>query len=196
MDIVVLDALNPFGNGYLLPRGILRERVSSLKRAQMIVLTKTNLPGAQTELIRRRIGQVAPHVLIVESIHKCCGLVDVFSKSAFDHYHLKGVSVVAFCGIADPHSFKHTLNDAGFNLTRIFEFMDHHVYDVQDLTQIRRYALDHDVKVIITTHKDAVKIKDHNRFFEGFHVYYLQVELEMTYGKNVFVERISSFVRH
>ena len=80
-------------------------------------------------------------------------------------------------------------------MANVFVFMDHHVYTAEDMTMIRRFAQDHQVAIVITTHKDAVKLSSFEEFWQGFKLYYLQVELEITYGKNVFLERIMSVVR-
>ena len=196
LDIVAVDAVNPFGNGWLLPRGILREPPRALQRAQIIVLTKTDHPRADVQALRGRLAGLNPQALIVESRHACAGYVDVFTKKAHDLYHLKGVSVVAFCAIADPNSFRQSLQEAGFNVANIFVFMDHHVYTQEDLDPVRNFAMDHHIQMILTTHKDAVKIQPFQAFWQGYRLYFLQVELEITHGKNVFIERIVSAVRH
>ncbi|MBI4308888.1 MAG: tetraacyldisaccharide 4'-kinase [Candidatus Omnitrophica bacterium] len=196
LDIVAVDAVNPFGNGRLLPRGILREPLSALKRAQIIVLTKTDRAQAKTPELRTRLQDINPQALIVEARHACAGCMDVFTHKAYDPYHLKGVSVAAFCAIADPDSFRQSLQDAGFNVVNLFVFMDHHLYTKKDLAMVRKFALDHDVQIIMTTHKDAVKMQSFQEFWQGYRLYFLELELEITHGKNVFIERIVSAVRH
>jgi tetraacyldisaccharide 4'-kinase len=193
LDIVAVTATNPFGNGQMLPRGTLREPVDGLKRAQVVVITKSE--QGETSGLRSALQKINPQLLIAESKHVCSGCVDVYGQKPVDHYHLKGVSVVAFCGIADPESFRHSLHDAGFNVVNVFVFMDHHVYSEADLGLVTRYAREHDISVIMTTHKDAVKMPAFQKSWQGFKLYYLQVELEITYGKNIFLDRIISTVR-
>lgn len=196
LDIVTVDAADPFGNGFLLPRGILREPPDGLKRAHIIVLTRTDNPKARVEELRKRLSEINPQALIVQSRHACAGCVDVYQKTAFDLAHLKGVSVVAFCAIADPESFRRSLQEAGLNAANVFVFMDHHAYTPEDMAMVRKYAQENNIQMVVTTHKDAVKIQPFREFWEGYKVYYLQVELEITHGKNVFIDRIVAAVRH
>ncbi len=194
LDIVAVDAVNPFGNGHMLPRGILREPLNALLRAGIIVLTKTDQPRADTAALHQRLEKLAPKALVVESRHTAAACVEVYTRSGQDVSHLKGVRVVGFCGIADPASFRHSLHEAGFDVANVFVFMDHHVYTEEDMAMVRRYALDHDIQMIVTTHKDAVKIGKFQGFWEGFKVHYLQLELEIVQGKNAFIEGILSVV--
>jgi len=196
LDIVAVDAANPVGNGHLLPRGILREPLDGFKRAQVIVLTKADSPQADATALHERLQKLNPKALVAESRHACTGCVDAFEKIPYDHHHLKGVSVAAFCAIADPESFRRSLQEAGFHIANLFVFMDHHAYTPEDMAMVRKFVQDHDVQIVLTTHKDAVKIQPFKEFWQGFKVYYLQVEVEITHGKNVFIERIVSAARH
>ena len=196
LDVAVIDAVNPFGNGHLLPRGVLREPLSALKRAQIMVLTKTDHPKANPEDLRRKLYSINPQALIVESRHVSRHCVDVYQKTVYDLSHLSGLSVVGFCAIGDPNSFRQNLEETGLKVANIFGFMDHHVYTEQDLAMVRRWAQDNSVQVVVTTHKDAVKLAAFEKFWQGFRVYYLQIELEITHGKNVFLDRIVSAAGH
>lgn len=190
LDIVAVNAANAFGNGQLLPRGILREPKTVLARAQIFVLTKTDNADSKVGPLCQELKQLNPSALIAQSRHAGRFCVDVYGKTIYDLSHLKGLSVVGFCGIADPGSFRRNLDEAGLNALNIFVFMDHHVYTEEDLAQVRRYAQDHRTQVIVTTHKDAVKLQGFGPFWQGFKLYYLHLELEITHEKNVFFERI------
>ncbi len=196
LDIVAVDAVNPFGNGHLLPRGILREEIEAIRRAQVIVLTKTNQPLGRTQALRSRLAALHPDALIVESRHAGRGCVDVFEKIFQDIAHVQGLTAAAFCAIADPQSFRQSLQECGVVVDGFFTFSDHHVFTVEDLAPIRRYAKDRQIRIILTTHKDAVKIQNFREFWQGYRVYYLDLELEITQGKNVFIERLLSAMRH
>jgi tetraacyldisaccharide 4'-kinase len=194
LDIVAVDTVNPVGNGHLLPRGILREPSAALSRAHVLVMTKSDQPQAKPERLQPFLEHLNRKALIVQSQHVCAGFVDVYNKNEQDSSHFVGITVVAFCAIADSNSFRQSLQKAGLNVANIFVFMDHHVFTEEDMAMVRRYATEHDIKTIVTTHKDAVKLEGFRDFWSGFKVYYSQLELEFTQGKNAFIERIISIV--
>ena len=200
LDILAIDASNPFGNKHLLPRGILREPMTAVQRASIFVLTKcdrsTVAADKKIDQIKIAIKEIKPDAEIFESRHILNGCVDVFERTAFDQVHLKGVRVLAFCAIADPNSFRQSLRDAGFDVVHLFIFMDHHTYTPEDMAVIHRYAMDNQIQILMTTHKDAVKIRRFKESWQGYKLYYLQVELAITHGKNVFIERICSAAGH
>src|SRR5947209_3482800 len=77
LDIVLIDATNPWGHGYLLPRGLLRESPRGLKRAGVVMLTRCDqVSGDEVKRIRERVGQLAPQAAVVETIHRPAGLVN------------------------------------------------------------------------------------------------------------------------
>ena len=196
LDIVAVDAGNIFGNGCLVPRGILREPVNAMKHAQIIVLTKTDHhTPEEIDQLHGRLGSINPEAMIVRSLHKGIDCVDVWHKYRHHLNHFKGVSVAAFCGIADPESFRRSLHAAGFHVANVFVFMDHHMYTKEDMAMMQRWMRDNHIQIIMMTHKDAVKIQDFKEFWNGFRVYYVHMALEITHGKNAFLERIISAVR-
>ncbi len=196
LNIVVIDAVNPFGNEQVIPRGILREPLEALTDAQVIVLTKTDLAGGKVDMIRQKLEHIAPKAMVVGSTHKPKECVDVFDKTRVDLTHFKGISVVGFCAIGDTNGFRKTLQGSGFHVVDIIGFMDHHVYSAEDMVEVRKFAQEHHVHMIVTTHKDAVKLSAFKTMWDGFKVYYLGIDLEITNGKNVFIERIMSVIRH
>ena len=105
LDIVTIDAGNPFGNGYLLPAGILREPISALKRANVMVLTKTDHAG-DIQALTTRLKEINPKALLVESRYKSASPVGVFDNEVLPENFLNEREVVGFCAIGDPHSFE------------------------------------------------------------------------------------------
>ncbi len=196
LNILAINASNPFGNAQVIPRGILREPLSALKDADMVVLTKTDAPHVDLDGIQQRLKALIPSVMVAASAHVPKACVEIFDKAHVDLEHFKGISVVGFCGLGDTNAFKHSLNTAGFHVINVFGFMDHHVYSEADMMMVRKYALDHQVQMIVTSHKDAVKLAGFKNIWDGFKVYYLKVDLEITHGKNFFLERIMSVIRH
>lgn len=195
LDMVAVDAVNPFGNGHLVPRGILREPVSALKRAQFIVLTKIDHPNVSEEEMRQRVQIINPDACVAAARHGVAGYRDVFTRTPVDQSQLKGTTAVLMSGIAQPDAFRQSAEAAGLTVAGTFDFMDHHVYTAEDMEKVRRWALDRNIQTIVTTHKDAVKLQPFRAVWSGFRVYYLEVELEFTHGKNVVIDRILAAVR-
>ncbi len=114
LEIVTIDATQPFGNHRLIPRGILREPLSALKRADIFVLTKTNLAGNIQET-RNLLTRISPRVLLAESAHTPVGFLDLKDGNLLAPDSLKGKSAGLFSGIADPGSFECMVRDLGVN---------------------------------------------------------------------------------
>jgi tetraacyldisaccharide 4'-kinase len=159
LDIVLLDALEPCGFERVFPRGLLREPVSGLKRADVAVLSRSDaISGEQREAVRRRVAGLAPNALWLELAQRPrCLLSAEGTQEAVDR--LAGQRVAAFCGIGNPAGFRHTLDGCGCRLVDFREFPDHHPYPAEDLESLGRWADDlPDVAAILCTHKDLVKI--------------------------------------
>lgn len=184
LDIVCVNAQNPFGNGMLLPAGILREPVSSISRAGLVVLTGADMVSdLQLDDLTRRINKLtsAP---IIKSKHSFASLVRIKDGSIVDFSGKSRRAVLALSGIADNGRFKLTLERLGFRVQRHFTFSDHHWYNIGDLKQVLRCP---DNYFIVTTSKDAVRLNevlhrlsdtDSKRFLT------LEVELEFISGEN------------
>lgn len=147
LDIVLLDARRPFGNGHLLPAGLLREPLSALSRAGVVVLTRSDgsenpVPTLTCPLIRCR------HRLAVETV-----------SLAGENLPLKSLVEqrgVAFAGIADPENYFAALAAQGLKLVRTLPLSDHVVYDRDTLALLVDAAQDADF--LVTTEKDGVKL--------------------------------------
>jgi tetraacyldisaccharide 4'-kinase len=195
LDIVVIDTLNPFGNGYLLPAGILREGLSSLKRADIVVLTKTDSAG-DTRSLYAKLKAINPQALIVESRYKSDGAVDVFNAVTLPESFLKEKGVVGFCAIGNPLSFELSLKNSGAKISGFFSFMDHHVYQTRDIERMVEYCHHQKVEVLVTTHKDAVKLRNFNDLFAGLRLVYMPIQLEITQGSDEFIHQVIAVCRH
>ena len=159
LDLVLIDATNPWGHGYLLPRGLLREPIGGLKRAHVVMLTRCDLvPAEALAAIRQRVQAVAPRVAMVETIHEpaawrnAAGLEQAVES-------LRGRPVAAFCGIGNPDGFRRTLERLGVNVAAWRTFADHHPYSREDIDELRRWARQQPTgAALVTTQKDLVKI--------------------------------------
>jgi tetraacyldisaccharide 4'-kinase len=158
LDIVLLDALVPFGYERLIPRGLLREPVEGLRRAQVVVLSRANLVEASSrEAIRDRIAQIAPQAAWAEAIHAPQAIVS-HSRQQEPLDSLAGKRVAAFCGIGNPAGFRRTLEALGVRLVAWHEFPDHCPYNAAHLSTIEQIVREHRPDVIVCTLKDLVKI--------------------------------------
>ena len=157
VNILLLDAGDPFGGGDLPPAGSLREPLSALGRADAFVFTRVNRaapsPEARDELRRR--NPLAP---VFTARIRASGLTDE-SGSPIESAALAGRRFVAVCGIAHPGAFFASLTELDLAPEEILEFPDHHRYGRRDLDRIRRTADRSGSAWIATTEKDAVKLR-------------------------------------
>jgi len=159
LDVVLLDALEPFGLGYLFPRGLLREPVRSLSRAHMVVLSRADLVGAADRAaIRTEIERQAGPRPWVEARHAPLDLIDgEGASSPLDP--VAGKSVAAFCGIGNPEGFRRTLRPLCRDLLDLRVFADHHRYSAADVGSLEQWARDLGADLVLTTQKDLVKLR-------------------------------------
>ena len=163
LDLVLIDALDPFGSDYLLPRGLLRESPTGLRRADFGVLTRSNLvTDVVKQTIRRRIAQCAPQLELVETdfVPRALRCTNGEEKPISV---INNESVAAFCGIGNPAAFRHALEHAGAKIIRFRQFPDHYRYDRADIEDLASWASqDNLVDRVVCTHKDLVKIGLHH----------------------------------
>ncbi len=158
LNIVMLDALEPFGFGHVFPRGTLREPVAALGRADVVVLSRADmLDSRQRDRIWRAARHNAPNALWMEVAHAPRALV---SSSGCEEppESLAGSAVAAFCGIGNPAGFRHTLEASGYKVAAFREFPDHHCYNRRNLKSLADWAARLDVAAVLCTHKDLVKL--------------------------------------
>jgi tetraacyldisaccharide 4'-kinase len=188
LEIVTLDAVNPFGNYRVLPAGFLREPLFVLKRADIFVLTQVysdqDLGGVTAKLKR-----LNPRALIVESIHEPQGFsrLDQTGK-LLDPGFLKGKSVAIFSGIGNPDGFQNCVCGLGIKVVRSFRFADHYNYTQADIWRMVQEARDNNLEAIITTDKDAVKIRGLEAL--GMEILVLEIKLKITKNEAEFDRRL------
>jgi len=160
LEIVTIDATNPFGNRHLMPRGILRQPLSSLGRADVFVLTKTNLvPNIKDT--RDFLAHINPKALIFESIHQPLGLYKIDNPNELLSLEtFEGKSATLFSGIGDPDSFEKIIKNLGIKIGLSLKFRDHYNYNQADLDKIIKSSQDKNIDLIITTQKDAVRVSN------------------------------------
>lgn len=156
LDIVLLDATEPFGFGHVFPRGTLREPLAGLARAQVVVLSRADMVDeAQRTSIRQRVERLAPQATWCEVLHKPSGLLDASGNESPVDANPE-LRVAAFCGIGNPVGFRHTLQTLGYQPESWREFPDHHSYTRDDVATLSRWAEGADL--VLCTRKDLVKL--------------------------------------
>ncbi len=165
LDIVLLDALEPFGFEHVFPRGTLREPVEGLVRADVVALSRADLSTPQQrKAIRDRVTALSPLAVWVEIVHKPLELVTAeegTQKAGGESAPLetlRGKRVLAFCGLGNPAGFRHTLEVCGYEVVEFREFSDHHAYAPGDLDALAAAARQAKAEALVCTQKDMVKI--------------------------------------
>ncbi len=159
LDVVLLDATEPFGFEHLFPRGTLREPIGSLRRASVVVLSRADmLDETAREAIRRRVAQHAPEAAWCEVEHRPTKLVNHAGK-CLPLEQLTGHKIAAFCGIGNPAGFRHTLSSLGCRPIAWREFADHHSYGPQDIESLRDWSVAAGADMAVCTRKDLVKLQ-------------------------------------
>lgn len=159
LNILLADAAAPFGNGWLLPRGTLREPVSAVRRADTVVLTRTEaregkLPPELLGAMRNYI----PNANLWLSRHEPVAFQDARGKY-IPVEQLKARNVWLLSGIAAPGSFQLLAERLGGKITGRRDFRDHHAFSVDDLKAVDAAAMDAGAEVLLTTEKDWIKIR-------------------------------------
>lgn len=182
LDLVMLDATDPFGGGRLLPRGRLREPVAALRRAHAIILSRAD-QVRELAGVRRRLEQIAPGAPQILARHRPAGLADLAGGEAWPLGFLRGRRVLAVSGIANPAGFHRTLMDLGAVAAGTLPFPDHHPYGSDDLRRVQDAAREAGAEVIVTTEKDAVRMPPMGEPGDaGRPILALRVDLEITEG--------------
>ena len=157
LDIVAIDATRTFGYGRILPAGLLREPVTGLRRAHAVVLTRCDQVSADTlKRIEEDLRRIHPDLVVARSVHAPVGITTL-TGTEIQVEQLRGQRIFAFCGIGNPKSFFHMVEQAGAVLVGSAVYDDHYRYTVDDLERIYRKAARRKASLILTTQKDWTK---------------------------------------
>jgi tetraacyldisaccharide 4'-kinase len=188
LDVVLLNASDPFGEDALLPLGKLREPLSALSRAGLILLTHCELVESKAlEVLRGRVQEFNAKAPIIETAHCPDFLLHLRSQAKFKISFLENKHVAVLSGLADPESFEAQIESLGAKLDQRWKYPDHHPYRMSELRSISKLS---GGLPIITTFKDAA------RFPPGWtealpgEVYALAVKLEILKGRTVWNETL------
>jgi tetraacyldisaccharide 4'-kinase len=192
LDVVLVDATDPWGHGRLFPRGLLRESPRGLRRAGAVVLTRCDqVEPSRLERLRADVARLAPHAAVAESVHAPLDLVNPAGTRPADD--LAGRRVAAFCGVGNPDSFRNTLAGAGAEVGEFRTYPDHHPYTREDVEALREWGrrLPPDC-TIVTTQKDMVKLRLESLGGRG--LWALRVRLRFLTGQDAFDHQLRTAV--
>jgi tetraacyldisaccharide 4'-kinase len=192
IDVVLLDALEPFGFGHLLPRGLLREPLSNLSRAHWVGLSRADQVTEQTRLdIREQVKRLAPQAGWFEVAHRPVGWEN-FAGETSDLSEFNGRPVFAFCGIGNPEGFRRSLQDLPLELVDFHAFPDHHPYSRDDVDWLKNWVAGHPDAVLICTRKDLVKLGIDS--IAAVPLWGLRIGIEFLLGGDEFANAIRAIV--
>jgi tetraacyldisaccharide 4'-kinase len=176
LDIVLIDGLDPFGAGEVVPLGRLREPLSALKRADAFVVTR-----AESDLrfgaINNCLRDYNPEAPVFRTRLNARNWRDYGTSERIE---VQNKRVAAFCGLGNPQNFWHTLDLLGLDVVFRWEFEDHHSYRPRELHYISRQALLHGAEVLVTTEKDRVNLPERlESAIVPYTLAWLEIELEL-----------------
>ena len=185
LDILLIDSTIGFGDQHLLPRGILREPISYLRRAHLILLTKVEDPETCRPL-EKKIHEIHPRAQVFHSHYQPMSLVDPKGERE-ELYSLKGKKILALSGIANPDYFSSLLKKWGTEIVSEAIFPDHHFYVSKDLSFIKEKSKGADW--IVTTEKDMLKLR--RLGIDHLPIRALRIEMKI-WEEEAFLKRIVS----
>jgi len=185
LEIVIIDATNPFGNFKLLPAGILREPIKNLKRADLVILNKIDQSSSIDKLCSY-LNDVSK-TPVIESRYQESHFVDVFSEEILPIEKIRGRRILAFCGIANPDSFVETLKQSQILVVGTKFFPDHYLYKQKDLLELIEEGLNQKIDFLVTTEKDKVRLP---KIILKIPIYALIIEVKISKGEEILEQKL------
>lgn len=158
LEIVVVNGRSPWGNHRLFPRGALREPLSALARADLVLVTNPADAGgveAVSRAVRRHNGR-AP---VISGAYEVVDPLEARSGRREAAVALRGRKALAFCGLGSPRGFADTLTATGIRVMGLVEFSDHHWFELADLDGLARQARAAGADGLVTTEKDWMRLR-------------------------------------
>lgn len=179
LEIVMVRACSPWGNGRLLPMGPLREPPAALARADLIVATGV---AAQRDLaeVEATAAVHAPGVPVLPARHVAVDCLEAERMRSIPLAELARAPLVAFAGIGLPASFEATLAGLGARLVDSLAYADHHWYSQRDLQTLEVRARALGAAALVTTEKDWIRLR--RLAVPGLPLYVVTVRLELLGG--------------
>lgn len=181
IDVVNINATQPFGPGGLIPAGTLREPLENLSRASFFILTKSDIGSKNLHWIKQKVQTVKKDAVFFEAVHKPVQFLDLRRNRFVPLSDIKNRRVATLCGIADPYSFEKTVEKLGAEIPLAGRFDDHHEYTETELIEFSKRMKEVGVKDILTTEKDFHRIEPilkKRKHSEFQHLNFLVLEIE------------------
>jgi len=159
LNILLIDTSDPFGNGHLIPRGILREPKSSIQYADVIFLTKADMGKENVSFLKSMLKTDYAKERVFEVNYSVRSFYELYSGKKHETDIVRGKKVCVFSGIANPAYLLYMLKGAGARIVEDIEFDDHVGYRGSDVEHVIEKAVKSGSDMIVTTEKDAVKLK-------------------------------------
>jgi tetraacyldisaccharide 4'-kinase len=189
LNIVLVDSTQPFHNHHVLPRGLLREPIKNIRRADYIFLTKSNA-GRHLRHLKAFLRRHNRRAEIIECCHDPKHLENIYKKGErLELESLRNKKIAALSGIANPESFEDFLRRFGSEIVYHARFADHHRYSQQEIIDFINDAKRKGAEMIITTEKDAVRLPRLDRI--DIQTYFMRVEIGIISGQENFDQCIS-----
>ena len=173
VNILLMDATQPIGRESMLPAGRLREHVSAMDRADLLVITRLEASPSTLATIEKLreypVFSAVTRLLGFRRLGQGIALLSLDEIGAGPFY--------AFCGIGNPKAFFHDLKNWNLPVSQSSEFPDHHRYDQRDALDLEQVARSHGAKAFITTEKDAQNLSGVS--FSEFPVFTAVIEMEL-----------------
>lgn len=175
LDVVLLDAARPFGNGRLLPRGPLREPVSTLQRPLVLVLTRYESEKHQStwEAVRTAF----PAVPVLRAVFRLSHALQYPSGRHLNLGELAGLRLAALAGLARPEVFRDSLQKLGIDVAHFFSFPDHHPFTAREVAAVIARGRALGAEALVTTEKDWLRLAGLWKSTFPLYVVHLQVSL-------------------
>ncbi len=188
LDIVLIDQ-NTLTNPKLIPEGRLREPLESLKRADVIVLVGDI---NNTDIIDEYLS----NHLIIRTQVKPGNVYSLFTNENIKDEELKNAIPIAVSGLGNPQKFEKLLTGSGCNIMDHIKFPDHKNYRIKNIKKIIQKCKSKNANSIITTEKDAVKLKDFEKYFiaEGLKCYVFSIEMLIIDNEDIIIQKIVSLI--
>jgi tetraacyldisaccharide 4'-kinase len=191
IDILLIDAMDPFGNYRLPPSGILREPIENLCRADIMLINRAE-EDEDLLLLRRILRRHNEKALIFQLGNRITKLARLATGDTLRPEDISGMNSYLFCAIGNPHGFSLNIEKLGAHVVGYRYFRDHHQYTEEDLQKITDEAKEAGASIILTTQKDSVRIKRHEDS-SFLPLYYAKLELAL-YREEDFLQALKDLL--
>jgi len=187
LEVLVVNGHAPWGTGRLFPRGTLREPVAAVRRAHVIVITNPP-PGDEVAAIERAVRRHGATAPVLTAMYQPLEARRADGAERLAPDALPGRRLFAFAGLGFPRGFAETLSAAGVSLAGFVAFADHHWYSADDVQRLGARARAAGAEGLITTEKDAVRLRDVGR--PDLPLWILSVKMSLEQNREAWVREL------